>query len=180
MSNDIPLMHVDDRPGLDDPVWEYVLQTRLRPYIETVRAWWSSASELESLETGIMELTSDLPGLYVRFTRTAIRSPIRGVQAFPFVLASALQITGIQGGAKKMVTRVCADNRFVMDEFTIIAKSNLPSVFSSAQFIAFVPTAILENTKNLGVWLYFTREEVELLAKGETNEAIRLKAMLKA
>jgi hypothetical protein len=75
---------------------------------------------------------------------------------------------------------VCADNKFTLDEFTIIAKSNLPSIFSSAQFIAFVPTQILEETKNLGVWLYFTRQEIELLAKGETNEAIRLKAMLKA
>lgn len=180
MPDDIPLMHADDRPGLDDPIWAYILQTRLYPYIPAVRAWWSNLDEVDPQGTGIAEIDSDPPGLYSRFTRTAVRSPIRGVQAFPFVLSATLQISGIQGGAKKMITRVCADNRFVLDEFTVIAKSNLPSVFSAAQFLAFVPTVILQETAHLGVWLYLTRDEIATLAKGENCEAIRLKALLKA
>lgn len=78
-----------------------------------------------------------------------------------------------------MVERVCLDNKMKIDEFTIICKSNLPSTFNASQFVALVPTDILEN-QSLGVWLYFTKEELSLIARGESNEAIKLKAMLKA
>ena len=79
-----------------------------------------------------------------------------------------------------MVERVCLDNRFQIDEFTLVCKIKLLSVFNMAQFIAIVPTDILNETKQLGVWLYFTKEECALLAQGLTNKAIELKALLKA
>ena len=170
---------VDDKPGLDDPVWNYVLEQRLRPFIKRVREWWADVHNFEMIDTGIAEVDPDYPGLYVRFTRTAIRSPIRGIQAFPFIPTGRLQITGVQGGSTKMVERVCLDNKMKIDEFTIICKSNLPSTFNASQFVALVPTDILEN-QSLGVWLYFTKEELSLIARGESNEAIKLKAMLKA
>jgi len=173
-------MHVDDKPGLDDPIWNYVLETRLQPYIGYVREWWANVHNFSMLDTGITELYyDDAPGLYVRFTRTAIRSPIRGIQAFPFVPTARLQITGIQGGSTKMIDRVCLNGRFKIEEFTIICKNNLPSVFNASQLVAFVPTELLEN-QTLGCWLYFTQEELSLLARGESNEAIRNKALLKA
>lgn len=171
---------VDDRPGVDDPIWTYVLKTRLEPFIPFVRDWWANAYDFSFLDTGIGEICGDqISGLYVRFTRTAIRSPIRGIQAFPFVPTARLQITGVQGGSTKMIDRVCLENRFKMDEFTIVCKSNLPSIFNASQIVAFIPTDMLENL-SLGVWLYFTKEELSLLARGETNEAIKLKALLKA
>lgn len=171
---------VDGCPGLDDPVWEYVLESRVRPYIETVREWWANVHEFTMVDTGIAEIPCEHHGLYVRFTRTAVRSPIKGIQAFPFIPTSRLQITGVQGGSTKMVERVCLDNRFQIDEFTLVCKINLPSVFNMAQFIAIVPTDILNETKQLGIWLYFTKEECALLAQGLTNKAIELKALLKA
>jgi len=173
------MMQIDDRPGLDDPVWEHVLRQRLLPYIETVRQWWEHVDSFYMIDTGIVEIECDAPGLYVRFTRTAIRSPIKGIQAFPFVPTGRLQITGVQGGSTKMITRVCLDNRMKVDEFTIVCKSNLPSTFNSAQFVAFVPTELLD-TNVLGNWIYFTPEECSLLARGEISESIRHKAMLKA
>lgn len=177
MSNDFT---VDDRPGLDDPIWDYVLTTRLQKYIPYVREWWNDVHNFSMLDTGIVEVYhEDAPGLYARFTRTAIRSPIRGIQAFPFVPTPRLQITGVQGGSTKMIARVCLNNRLKMDEFTIICKGKLPSTFNAEQFVAFIPTELLEN-KILGNWLYFTPEECSMIARGETNEAIRNKALLKA
>jgi hypothetical protein len=172
-------MQVDDRPGLDDPIWEHVLKQRLLPYLDTVREWWKGVEDFSMIDTGMMELECETPGLYVRFTRTAIRSPIRGIQAFPFVPTARLQISGIQGGSTKMIDRVCLNNKMKIDEFTIICKSNLPSTFNASQFVAFIPTELLES-KMLGIWLYFTQEELSLLAQGKTNEAIRHKALLKA
>lgn len=173
-------MHVNDKPGLDDPIWDYVLESRLRLYIPAVRDWWDNVHTFSMVDTGVAEIACDTPGLYVRFTRTAIRSPIKGVQAFPFVPTGRLQLSGVQGGSTKMVERVCLGDRLKIDEFTIICKSNLPSTFGATQFVAFVPTEILEDTYLLGRWIYFTIEECSLIARGETSDAIKLKAMLKA
>ena len=173
-------MTVTDRPGLDDPIWEHVLIQRIMPYIPTIREWWNNVENFTMLDTGIVELECPIAGLYVRFTRTAIRSPIRGVQAFPFIPTGRLQITGVQGGSTKMVERLCLNGRMKIEEFTIICKNNLPSTFNASQLIAIVPTHIIENVKeNLGMWLYFKPSELLLLARGETNDAIRCKAMLK-
>lgn len=172
-------VRVQGSPGVDDPIWDFVLKERLEPYIPRVREWWQQVELCDFTDTGIYELDEDIPGLYVRFTRASVRSPIRGVQAFPFVPAARLQITGVQGGSTKMIARICLNERFTIDEFTIVCKSNLPSVFNAQQFLAFVPTDILKN-QDLGLWLYLTKEELSLLANGETNPAIKYKAMLKA
>lgn len=171
---------VDDRPGRDDPVWEYVLQTRLQPYIEHARKWWAAIEDMPVYDTGIYDIPDSPPGMRMRFTRTAIRSPIRGIQAFPFVQTAYLQITGIQGGSVKMIDRVCLDNKFKIDEFTIVCKSNLPSTIQQGQLVAFIPTALLEDTKLLGQWLYLKQEELSELVRGRVPESVVIKAMLKA
>lgn len=169
-----------DRPGIEDPLWDYVLVERLKPYIPFVRKWWDKVHEFSVHDVGIYEVNTDgkAPGLKVRFTRTAVRSPIKGIQAFPFIPTIYLQISGVQGGANKMIERVCGKG-LQIDEFTIIEKHNLPSTLQQGQFVVFIPTDILQGTKRLGHWLYFTKEEIDLLARGEINKAIKQKALLK-
>jgi hypothetical protein len=149
-------------PELDDPIWDYILQTHLMPYLPAVRKWWADVENFSLVDTGVVEL--DYPGLYVRFTRAAVRSPIKNVQAFPFVPTGRLQITNVTGGVSKMVMRVCLNGRFKIDEFTIISKSNLPSTFNQAQFVAFIPTDIYEGSRHLGRWIYLTTEELNALS----------------
>jgi hypothetical protein len=168
-----------DRPGLDDPLWDYVLSTRLRPYIDAVRKWWSEVEELTVSDTGVYAIDYGPPGLVFRFTRSPTKSPVKNVQAFPMVTTAYLQITGIQGGSNKMVERVCINNRFTMDEFTIIEKHNLPSTFQQGQFVAFVPTDILNNTEVFGRWIYITRDELIHLVKGHVTGTMQVKAMNK-
>jgi len=174
------LFYVDDKPGLDDPIWDYLIIDRMKPYIPYVRKWWNEARDYSFLSTGSIELYSEeINGLYVRHTRTAVRSPIKGIQCFPYVPTGRLQISGVQGGSVKMIERVCMGNRIKIDEFTLVCKSNLPSTVNASQFIAIIPTAILEfNT--LGIWLYLTQEEIGLLALGHITQAMRNKAALKA
>jgi hypothetical protein len=157
-------MEVRDKPGLDDPIWPYLIQTRLEPYIEPARAWWDHVADLAVADTGVYALEGP-PGFMMRFTRTAIRSPIRGIQAFPFVLAGFLQLSGIQGGSTKMLTRMCASYKLKIEEFTIIEKHNLPSTYNSGQFLAFIPTDLILGLKELGTWIYFTRDEIAELLK---------------
>jgi hypothetical protein len=173
---------LDHKATFDDPVWIVVINDRLAPYIPYARRWWSEIAELAPTDTGIYAIDYDEaqpPGMMYRFTRTAIRSPIRGVQAFPFIRAGSLQITGVKGGSTKLIQSICLDGKFKIDEFTIVEIHNLPSTFNQGQLLAFVPTEILEGTKELGRWLYFTQDEISLLMQGNTCNAIIRKAMLK-
>ena len=164
---------------LNDPYWEYVLVTRLMPYIPAIRRWWSEYSEHEYTGTGIEPIVYDdiecPPGLSVRFTYTGARSPIKNIQAFPFVPTSLLQITGIAGGTSKMVERLCSKRDFKIEEFVLIEKHNLPSTFQQGQFVAFVPEDVLEGLKECGKFVYLTRLEICKLMSLDLPDSVKLK-----
>lgn len=166
----------------DDPIWEYTLATKLHPYIEPARKFWATVESIFVSGTGVYPITGDdvPPGMMYRMTNTPVRSPIKHVQIFPFVPVSYLNITGVAGGVNRMVSRVCADGQFTIDEFTIIEKSNLPSTYHQGQFIAFVPTEVLNGARTLGKWIYCTVPEMMSIAQGvipKTLEAKMLKQL---
>lgn len=164
---------------LDDPIWEYVVVTKLQPYIAAVRKWWSNYESMRVSSTGVFEISYDdiecPPGLQMRMTSTAVRSPIKHVQAFPFVPSSYLQITGVPGGVNKMIERVCRDNQLKIDEFIIIEKHNLPSTYQKGQLLCFVPTEVLAGVQNLGKYVYMTVAELCALAKGVLPQSVQAK-----
>ena len=153
----------------DDPIWEYVLVSKVQPYIESIRRWWTDYDKMQVTSTGVLPINYDdlgtPPGLFMRMTNTPVRSPIKGVQAFPFIASSYLQITGVQGGVVKMIERLCC-NGLQFEEFTLIEKHNLPSTYQKGQLICFVPTQVLENTHKLGKYVYLTTPELCALAQG--------------
>lgn len=163
----------------DDPLFEYVLSTRLHPYIERVREWWANIPDLSTHTTGVFGIPDAPPGLMYRFTKSAKKSPILGVQAFPLVPTAYLQITGVAGGSVKMIERVCKDYKFHIDEFVIIEKNNLPSTYNSGQFVAFIPEDIFIDVKSMGQWMYLTATELMYLATGQVTKEIQVKAQLK-
>lgn len=167
-----------DIAAFDDPIWEYVLVTKLQAYIPYVRNFWEHISDIVISYTGVYPIKSDdsdmPPGLMYRVTNTPVRSPIKNVQVFPFVPVSYLQITNVAGGANRMVSRVCA-NGFTIEEFAIIEKSNLPSTYHQGQFIAFVPKDVLAGTQQLGKWVYLTTPEMCSLLQDKVSPAIKNK-----
>ena len=163
----------------DDPIWEYTLNAKLAQYIPAVRDFWNNIEDIEIVGTGVYPMKGDSnpPGLMYRVTNTPVRSPIKHVQVFPFVPVTYLNLTNIAGGANRMVSRVCADNRFKIDEFTIIEKSNLPSTYHQGQFIAFVPTQVLNSVKDLGKWVYLTAPEMLALMQDKVLQSIKYKVI---
>ena len=163
---------------LDDPLWEYMLVTRLQPYIPAVRKWWSEYEQHELFDTGSAPLSYDdvecPAGLYIRTTYTPARSPIKNVQAFPYVPTAYLQIVGVAGGANRMIERVCK-NGLMIDEFSIIEKHNLPSTVQQGQFVAFVPTNVLQGVKKYGRYVYFTIPELIQMANGIIPGSAKMK-----
>lgn len=159
---------MNDESILDDPIWEYTVVSRLQPYLPAVRKWWSEYENMRILGTGVFPIEYDdvecPPGLSMRMTNTPVRSPIKNVQAFPFVPSSYLQITNVAGGVNRMIERVCKN--LVLDEFTIIEKHNLPSSYQKGQLICFVPTTVLEGAREMGKYVYLTVQELCALAQG--------------
>lgn len=164
---------------VDDPIWDYVLNSKLVPYIPKVREFWDHITEIEIIGTGVHPVQGDNvpPGLMYRVTNTPVRSPIKHVQVFPFVPVAYLQITNVAGGAQRMVSRVCADNRFKIEEFTIIAKANLPSTYHQGQFVAFVPTSILNSAQSMGKWVYLTMDEMMALCSDKVTPKVKEKVI---
>lgn len=162
----------------DDPVWEYVLVTKLQPYIPAVREWWAHYDEINVRSTGVFPIqlkeNTPPPGLQVRMTITPVRSPIKHVQVFPFVMASYLQITGVPGGVNKMITRVCSKG-LEIEEFAIVEKHNLPSTYQAGQWLGFIPKSILNGTEQLGKYIYFTLPELCQLAIGNVPGSVKYK-----
>ncbi len=157
-----------------------VVRERLQPYLPIVRRWWAELPDLVPPDTGIYTIEYDEdqpPGIFYRFTRTAIRSPIKGIQAFPFVVAGYLQITGVRGGSTKLIQRMMMQRDFILDEFTCLELHNLPSTFNQGQLIAFVPTELFLDTAHLGKWIYLTTEEISDLIRGVISESVMVKAI---
>jgi hypothetical protein len=113
-----------------------------------------------------------------RFTRTAKRSPIKDIQAFPFVPTAYLQMSGVQGGANKMIERLCYVD-FMIEEFTIIERHNLPSTYQQGQFVAFIPSILLQDITAFGQWVYLSHDEMLAVVKGHVPFSLQEKAMLK-
>ena len=129
---------------LDDPIWEYVMVTKLTPYLPAIREWWKNYDKLNVAGTGVFdfELSDDSnteipPGLMIRTTSTPVRSPIKNVQIFPFIPTGYLQISSVPGGVVKMIERVCKKG-FEIEEFVIIEKHNLPMLPTRQILMQFV------------------------------------------
>ena len=167
----------DQNVIFDDPIWEYVVVSKLQPYLPAVRRWWENYENMHIVSTGVFPIDYEdvetPPGLFFRMTNTPARSPIKNVQAFPFVAAAYLQITGVPGGVSRMIERVC--HNLTIEEFTIIEKHNLPSSYQKGMLICFVPTRILQGVNDLGKYVYLSLPELYQLAKGETPRSVVLK-----
>lgn len=169
---------MNNESALDDPIWEYTVVSRLKPYIPAVKRWWSEYENLRVLGTGVFPIEYDdmenQPGLMMRMTSTPVRSPIKNVQAFPYVPTSFLQITGVPGGVNRMIERVC-DKNLEIEGMVIIEKHNLPSTYQKGQFIAFVPKEVLSGAQELGKYVYLTLQELSGLAQGICLKSVAAK-----
>ena len=165
----------------DDPIWEYCIATKIQPYIQVVKKWWEQYEKMDVRGTGVFNFEIEgvedkdvPPGLMVRITSTAVRSPIKNIQAFPFVPTAYLQIAGVPGGVNRMIERVCKKG-LVIDSIKLVEKHNLPSTYQKGQFIAMVPESIYEGSQKLGKYVYMTLQELCAMAKGSLPQSVQCK-----
>lgn len=163
---------------LDDPIWEYLLVTKIQPYLPTIRKWWENYDKITVFGTGAVPLKSDdpkcPPGLQVRMTSTPVRSPIKHIQAFPFIPTAYFNIAGVPGGVTRMITRVC-EKGLTVEEFTVIEKHNLYNTCQRGQWLGIVPTDMLKGARELGKYIYMTLPELMAMAKRDLPTSVVLK-----
>lgn len=160
----------------DDAIWEYCIMTKLNPYIPFIKKWWEKYDSLTINGTGVFDfdIGSDEempPGLSVRVTSTAVRSPIKNIQLFPFVPSAYLQIAGVPGGTNKMIERLCRKG-FMLEDIVIIEKHNLPSTYHKGQILAFIPKGIYESSQKLGKYVYLTVAELHAMANSNLPQSV--------
>ncbi len=165
---------MDNPKRFDDPIWEYLIGSKLTEYLPAVRRWWSEYPNMLITTTGVLDVKYDdldvPPGLFMRMTNTPVRSPIKHIQAFPFIATCYLNICGVTGGVNKMIERVCKD--YTLEEFTIIEKHNLPSTYQKGQILCFVPTSIMQGVQELGKYVYLTVSELVHIARGDLPRTV--------
>lgn len=156
-----------------DPVYEYVLKEKLVPFLDGARKWYATRGERLYPQTGIYDV--EPYGLTVRVHKTPKHSTIMGVQSFPFVSVSMLQMPKCPGGVRMLVRRLVGDG-MTIDEFTVFAKQNLTSTNQAALFLALILTSELQSSST-GRWMYFNQDELLDLSAGIVTDEVRVKAM---
>lgn len=160
-------------------LYEYTLVSKLEPYLPVIQDWWLTGyTSLNMSHPGLIQLDYDTEktpaGIMIRVCNAPSRSIIKNVQAFPVLATSQLNISGVAGGATNMIEAVCRKG-LEINGLTIIEKHNLPSVFNSRQFLAFVPTRVMQCTEYLGKYIYLSSEELHALAHGRCVKSVSLK-----
>lgn len=162
-----------------DPIHEWVFRNKMEPYIEWAREWWLHRTEHTFFETGSYPAEGAPIGMCVRFSRTLSHSPIKGIQAFPYVNAPYLQLHHSPGGSRRLVERLCG--MITIDEFTLIPKKYLHGTERTGQFICIVPTDLLAEEQGVrGRYVWFSGSDLISLSEGMCDKNIRerLKALL--
>lgn len=136
---------------------EYLLSARLLPYLVDMREFWKDVDSISTVISGEHSYKKDI--LY-RVTNTPTRSPIKNIQVFPFISTASL---GMTSGYQQMLSKICGSGKFRIEEFTIIVKSGIPTMFQRGQWLSFVPTDLLEKAQDIGTWVFLTKDEMRNL-----------------
>ena len=155
MSKDTPI---------DDPVFRYVLMDKLQPYIAAARKWWAEKEGRSFLTTSTFPLKWGPPGMYEKCTRSPRMSPIYGIQAFPVVNVSYLDLPRMPLGAMSMVEKIAKEG-IEIDEFVIVSKSGLQSTNRAGLFLCIILKEELES-RSMSRWVYMRPNDILELANG--------------
>ena len=161
-------------PDMNPEEWERVLVDRLSGAVPVARRFWEEVSRLDVNRTGVFPIPyAGETGMMMRITRAASMSPIKGIQAFPFMPADELRLSGVPGGYKRMIKKVCGEEMEI-DGMKVIEVENCRNTYVRGTVLACIPPDRLNlRWERL---MYLTRDDAWALARGEVPKGVRLKA----
>ena len=155
-----------------DPVYEYLFMEKIEPFVERARMWWDGYEKEVFYGSGTYPLLNSPDGLYIRFYRTPAHSPIKGIQAFPYVTTQYIDIQRVPGGLRKFLHQLCLSG-YKYKEFTLIEKMYLHGTERSGQFICIVPTNMLSVKNSMGRYVWMTPDDISNISLGIVTEKMR-------
>jgi hypothetical protein len=169
-------MATRERMGDLDPVYEYVFQNKMEPYIAWAKEWWKTWQEKTYFETGTYPPGDGAPrGLFIRFSRTLAHSPVRGVQAFPYVSVPYLNLHHVPGGIRRFVDELCHSG-FTLHGMVLIERRYLHGTERNGQFICIVPQELfteLDGRMVKGRYVWLSGDDILTIASGVIDGRIQ-------
>jgi len=150
--------------NINDPVFQYVLIDKLQPYIVAARKWWKEKEGHSFLTTSTFPIKWGPPGFYEKCTRSPRQSPIYGVQAFPIVAVSFLDLPRMAMGAMSAVEKIAKDG-LEIDEFIVTSKQGLQSTSRCGLFLCLIPKEEM-NLRTPSRWIYLKPNDILELVNG--------------
>lgn len=161
-------------PDLNRDAWERVLVDRLQHLVPVAERFWANVANIDVNRTGSFPLPGEEDSkMMVRITRAASKSPIKGIQAFPFLPADELRVSLVPGGYKRMIKKVLGEE-MELDGMKILEVENCRNTYTRGTVIAFIPPERLETRWER--WMYLTRDDAWALARGAVPKGIQIKA----
>lgn len=152
--------------------WERVLYDRIINLIPIAKEFWDNINDLDFYRTGSYPIPGyEKESMMYRITRTADRSPIKGIQAFPFVPSANLMIS--DKGLKQMIKRVCGSD-MVVEGMKLVEIDKCHFTYARKQVIAFIPVERLN--KRWERWMYVSMYDAYKLSVGIVTDEIQKKA----
>lgn len=167
----------DEDPDItkDDKVFEYLLIDVLKPYTLAAREWWKDLPDKSFTHCTTMPIKTGPPGFFERVSKSPRISPVYGVQAFPVVMVSSLNLPHMLGGAVQLVEYICKKG-FIIEEFTLISKVGLHSTFRQGLFLCYIPTELLKGAPKPR-WVYMRPNEILELACGIVTKELAARVL---
>jgi hypothetical protein len=159
---------------------------QLTPFVKAAAKWWGKKDKTFPVFTGSYPMEKWFPkpsaaeefycgALNVRFTKCSAKSPLKGLQAFPYLPTRYVNITKVKGGIRKSIARECMKG-LEIDGFTVVEKTRLQMLDQSGQVLIIVPTEVYgKNLAAMGRWIYFTKGELAQLSKGYVHAVVKAK-----
>jgi len=153
--------------------WEYILATRLLPYLPDIRLFWENVEKVNVMITGEHHVEGAKPNVFYRVTQSPARSPLKNIQTFPYIPIDSLGLTGRD--CQQALTEICMGG-WQFEEFTVVVKAGVPTMCQRNMFVAFIPTSMYNEVMSAGSWVYLTVDEMrQLCALPKVYKTIKAK-----
>jgi hypothetical protein len=150
-------------------LFEEELLRRIDNYIPFIKAWYDNyynhifdgvgSFDMQPLTLEDGTVMEPPKGLMYRFSMSENHSAIKGLQAFPFVQLSVLDLPRAMGGVRNLTETILGRGWYDYGEVLMHLKQALVNTSNAQMFIAFITPKFFDKLPK-GHYFWFTEQEI--------------------
>jgi hypothetical protein len=170
---------------MDIALFEEELFSRIDPYVPYIKLWYDKyydhifdgvgSFDCPSLTNKNGEVIEAPSRLMYRFNMSEQHSAIKGLQAFPFVQISCLNLPKATGGVRNMVSRIVGNGWYDYGDIFFILKQSLVNTANAQMFLAFITPDMYDKLPR-GSYVWLTEQEIMSIYNKVVPESVKRKA----